>query len=88
MSLSFQNDLHVLHPPYVDRWSLFWYQIFIRVFVKRGVLRRSSKGSGASPAWISMKTPHRRVQQQELSSSRARYKAFYVSIVTSVPIGV
>jgi hypothetical protein len=35
-----------------------------------------------------MKTPHRRAQQQELSSSRARYEAFYVSIVTSVPIGV
>ena len=33
-----------------------------------------------------MKTPHRRVQQE--LSSRARYKAFYVSIVTSVPIGV
>ena len=35
--LAFQNDLHVLAPHYVDLWSLFWYQIFIRVFVKGGV---------------------------------------------------
>jgi hypothetical protein len=71
----------------VDLWSLFWYQIFIRVFVKGGVKEIVQKVVMHPQLGYPMKTPHRRVEQQELSS-RARYKAFYVSIVTSVPTGV